>query len=281
MAIANSEILGLAGTFTNNGLVQLDSTGSGTSLLLRSDVTIAGTGPITMGNNFNNRIGGDGTLGYQLTVAPGATIQGGGHFGGNNNNFNPKIIKIVNQGLIESTFGMTIFVNSSANSDVTNTSILRASNGSTLSFTNSGPGTVTNTGGVIEALDTSTVRVGNQVTVEGGTITSSGTGVIRGDTPGGGGGTLSNVTNTGTVAIAPGETVGLAGTLTNNGLVRLDSTGGASNLLLRSNVTIAGTGSILMGNNFNNANRRRRHAGLHAHRRSGRDHSGRRPLRHV
>ena len=135
---------------------------------------------------------------------------------------------------------------------MTNTSILRASSGSTLSFTNSGPGTIINSGGVIEALDTSTVRVGNQVTVEGGTITSSGTGVIRGGGPGAGGGTLSNVTNTGTVAIAPDEIVGLTGTFTNNGLVRLDSTGGAAQLFLRGNTTIAGTGSVLMGNNFNN-----------------------------
>ena len=90
-----------------------------------------------------------------------------------------------------------------------------------------------NTGGVIEALDTSTVRVGGSVTIEGGTITSSGTGAIRGNTAGGGGGTLSNITNTGTVAIASDEVLGLAGTLTNNGLVRLDSTGGASDLLLR------------------------------------------------
>ena len=253
VAIPDNEVLGLAGTLTNNGVVRLDATGSASDLLLRSNVTIAGASPILLGNNFNNRIGGDLTAGYTLTVAPGATIQGGGRFSGNNDNFNPRSIKLVNQGLIESNAsGMTLFVGPSASSGVTNTSILRASNGSTLSFTNSGPGTVTNTGGVIEALNTSTVRVGGSVTIEGGTITSSGTGAIRGSTAGGGGGTLSNVTNTGTVAIASDEVLGLAGTLTNNGLVRLDSTGGASDLLLRSNATIAGSGSILMGNSFNN-----------------------------
>ena len=106
-----------------------------------------------MGNSFNNRIGGDGTPGYTLTVAPGATIQGGGRFSGNNDNFNPETLKLVNQGLIESTTGMTLFVGSSAASDVVNSGgTFRACNGVTLAFQGSGTGILTNNGGVMEAL---------------------------------------------------------------------------------------------------------------------------------
>ena len=252
VAIPNNEILGLAGTLTNNALIRLDGAGSGPTLRIANNTTLTGSGVITLSDNSSNNIEGVNT-GNVLTIAASAKIQGSG-------TINPgpaggsRMANIINQGTIEANNvanGLSIRMENFNNTALTNSGTLRATNGAT--FTLTGTSTVHNSGGIIEALNGSNVRVDGGITVEGGTVTSSGTGAIRGSAGGGGGGTLFNVTNTGTVAIAPGEVVGLAGTLTNNGLVRLDSTGSASNLLLRSNVTIAGTGQITMGNNFNNA----------------------------
>ena len=124
VAIANGESLRLAGTFTNNGLVQTGFNRQCRTAAAAGQYDCSRTGSILMGNNSNNQIGGDGTPGHTLTVGPGAIIQGGGRFSGNNDNFNPRSIKLVNQGLIESTFGMTLFVGPTASSGVTNTSVL-------------------------------------------------------------------------------------------------------------------------------------------------------------
>lgn len=251
VALANGETLSLAGVFTNNGVVRLDSTGSGTTLSFANGTTLTGPGVVTLSNNGSNIIQGVGT-GDNVTIAAGAVIQGAGQVnpgpaGGSS------MAEITNDGLIDANIsgaGLSIRAENFNATALTNTGTLRASNGGTLTLF--GTSALANSDGIVEALTGSTVRINSGITIEGGTVTSSGTGVISGATAGSGGGTLSNVANTGTVAIAPGEVVGLAGTLTNNGLVRLDSTGNAAQLLLRSNVTIAGTGSILMSNDFNN-----------------------------
>jgi len=247
IAIADGENLGLAGTITNNGLVRLDGAGSssGTALLMRGNVTLAGTGLVSM-NGTNPSLAGGDMPGQTVTVGPAMTIRGQGLIGINNSNFLTKVINVANQGLIDATGPLSVFVSSFENSKVTNTSTLRASGGGLLRF--SGIGTVLNTGGIVEALDGSTVRVLNGVTLEGGTVMTSGTGAIRGNVPSSAGGTFKDVTNTGTMLIGDAENFGLAGTFTNNGLLQLDSIGSNSGtaLLMRGDVTLAGTGLVAM-----------------------------------
>ena len=69
--LLNNSQLKMAGPFTNNGQVTLNSTGGQTLLLMRSNTTIAGNGSITMGNNFSNAIVGGNANGFTLTLAPG------------------------------------------------------------------------------------------------------------------------------------------------------------------------------------------------------------------
>ena len=107
------------------------------------------------------------------------------------------------------------------------------------------PGTIQNSGGLVHALDGSIVTVDTGVTVEGGTFTTSGTGVIR---SGGSGGKLSNVTSNANIAIGLNEVLRLAGTLTNNGTIEFQSDNPASggNLWFAGDTTLAGNGVIAM-----------------------------------
>jgi hypothetical protein len=167
--------------------------------------------------------------------------------GTNNSNFLFKGLRVVNQGLIDATGPMSIFVSTVENTNlVNNGGTLRASSGGQLNFTNSGAGVVLNTGGTVEALADSIVRVNNLVTLEGGTVTTSGTGTIRGGVNAGG--MLRNVISNGTVAIAADEVLHFGGTFTNNALVSLDGTSaqGAPLLRMHEDVTVAGPGVIAM-----------------------------------
>jgi fibronectin-binding autotransporter adhesin len=242
VASAAGEIIQITGTFTNNSLVNLD--GNGASLLVsRGNATIAGSGVVSMNTGSPGIAGGD-FVGRTLTVAPGATIRARGQISTNNSNFTYKALKLVNQGLIETLSNVTIFADSNSSSNVANPGgILRAAAvGSQMYF--AGVGTVDNTGGTIEALDGGNVRIAAQTTVEGGVLATSGTGAIRGDTAGSNGGLLRNVTNTGTIAMTGGEYLHAAGTLTNNGVIRLEGQG-SSFLLRGGDLALGGNGLTL------------------------------------
>ena len=170
-----------------------------------------------------------------LTIAASAKIQGSGSI---NPGFSggSQMAKITNQGVIEANNAANVLhlrIEDFNNTALTNTGTLRATSGATLNLT--GTSTVTNSGGTIEALNNSFVRLGSGITVEGGVVTTTGSGTIRGAGPGGGGGRLSNVTNNGTLAIGNGEFLSLGGTFTNNGILRLDA--GTSGATLRLEIT--------------------------------------------
>ena len=197
-----------------------------------------------------------------LTVASSGTLSG---YGIVNPGFYGDTIRpfpITNSGLIDSsTAGQTLTVNS-ANGDGVLAQLsnpggtLRASTGGTLRLGAFGACTLDNTGGTILALDSSVVRVGEGLTVQGGTLTTSGTGTIRGDTNGAGGGTLSGATNQGAVVVGANEQLTLAGTLTNNGTVSVvadyaqQST--TAYLYVSGNATLGGTGTLSLAGPYGN-----------------------------
>ena len=249
MVIAQDETFGLAGTFTNNGLVRIDATTtSGSGLLMRgATVALNGTGLIAMDGGAG--IAGGDAVGQTAVVGSGLTIRGKGIIGTNNSNFLYKALNLVNRGLIDATGPLTIFTGT--DTTVTNDGgTLRASDGGQLHFSNAGAGVVLNTGGTVKALADSVVRVNNLVTLEGGTVTTSGSGTIRGGVNSGG--TLKNVTSTGSVAIGAAETLGLAGTFVNNGSVTIDGSAQLNNtvLVVRDDVTLAGSGLVTMSGGY-------------------------------
>ncbi len=252
IAIGFAETVRLAGTFTNNGSINFDSTvaGGGGNIFLAGNVTLAGAGNITLKVESQDAITNLASA-STLTNSASHTIRGAGRLTslGSVGLEGTFFFTLANAGFVDANVpgkSLVITLRDVDNGRVTNTGTMRASGGGILAFDgNSGIGTVTNTGGLIQALDGSTVLVRANSVITGGTLATSGSGMIR---PGGGGGTLTNLTNTGAIGIGFGETLRLAGTFTNNGTVNFDSTqaGGGGNLFFAGDVTLAGTGSITL-----------------------------------
>ena len=216
LTLRNGEGLGIAGTSTNSGTLKLDSGGFLTDLRVNGDTTLGGTGSILMSNNGNNRIYG-ATGAERLTLGTGFSIIGAGQIGVNQ-------LKVTNQGLIaaEGAAGLTFSVSNAA-------------------------GTFVNTGGVIEVRDGSLANF-NSGMFEGGTLRGQTTSALRGSVAA----TLSGMNIEGTLTLRNGEGLGIAGTSTNSGTLKLDSSGFLTDLRVNGDAMLGGSGAIRMSNNGSN-----------------------------
>jgi hypothetical protein len=254
MAIAQNETFGLAGTFTNNGLVRIDAPANGGSgLLMRGATTVlAGTGLYTM--NGGAGIAGGDFPGQTAVVGPGLTIRGTGTIGSSGSNFLYKELECGEPGANRRDWSADDFHQHQR--ELRGDKQRRYSTGEQRRHVESErllhSRARAELGGTVEALDGSIVRVNNLATIEGGTVTSSGTGTIRGGAPNtNSGGTLKNVTNNGSVAVPPGELLGVAGTFVNNGSVRIEASSNQdAALVVRDNVVLSGNGSFTMSGGF-------------------------------
>ncbi len=228
-----------AGTITNNGTINLQSTSNNTELVIAGSTTLSGTGSVTMSNNTANIITGGGTL------TNGETIQGAGNFGNGD-------LTLINNGTINAN--QTTALNVNPNGGTTNNATMEATVGGTLELSGS---TIANGSGLIQATGTGSTVELNDVSITGGTLTSSTGGVIEsvntwnsGSTP-----TLTGVTiSTGSTVNVPnnnGLNLG-AGTITNNGTINLQSTSNNTELVIAGSTTLSGTGSVTMSNNTAN-----------------------------
>ncbi len=253
--IQNGAILDAFGNITNTGTLNLNSSGNFTELVLEGNVTLSGSGTVTLTNNANNYIFGAATAD---TLTNQETIQGAGHIGNG-------VMTLVNSGTINAnqSAGMTI----QANGGATNTGTIKATGG-TLELLST---TVTNTGGTVSAnaetlnLTSSTINGGavtltgaatlqlNNGTIHGGSsLTNSSTGTIEvvGSTNTLGG-TINNSAG-GTFKIDNGAILDLeAGTYSQLGTLQMNSSGNFTELVLQGNVTLSG-GTVTMSNNANN-----------------------------
>ena len=244
---APNSLTTLVGTITNNGTLALAASVAGSAgFYLSGTVTLAGSGAVTLGNSSGNYIGGSGAS--QLINAAGHTIQGSGNIG-----LDQAII--TNAGLIVANQPTLLEINPRSGTTVlTNTGTLRATNSATLQLT--GPGNFDNAGGTIEAQNGSTVQLVSGPVIIGGTLLTSGTGVIT--TPSGGASqntaTLNGVTiATGSTFVgAPNSLTTLVGTITNNGTLALASTGQAADLYVFQEVTLTGSGVMTLSNSSGN-----------------------------
>jgi hypothetical protein len=218
-------------SLTNNGSITVSNeatlftdspatitlSGTGTIDLQTSDASIAGTG-----------------FPY-ATLVNQTIIQGQGTIGIGES--------ITNQGTINATGG-TLNVEPSAAS-ITNTGVMEASSGATLFIAFGGPGNLTNTGATIEALDRGTVVLEGP-TVTGGTLTTTGSGVLETSNPVGP--VLNNLTMAGHFLDL--GSLGLQGTVTNTGRIHMES----AQLFIDGSVTLTGTGTTIMGGTGNQTN---------------------------
>ena len=236
----------LVGTITNNGTMALASTGFAADFVLSGDVTLTGSGVVSLSDNAGNRILGGAAS--RLINDATHTIAGSGQIGAQQ-------IAITNAGLIVANQPTALVIDPNATGMI-NTGTLRADGGATLYLTGNGGGGFNNVDGIIEALEASTVRLTAGAIIAGGTLTTSGSGVIT--TPTGGAvqdsSTLSGVTiSSGSQFVgADNSQTTLIGTITNNGTMALASTGLLADLVISGDVTLTGSGALLMGNHINN-----------------------------
>jgi hypothetical protein len=128
---------------------------------------------------------------------------------------------------------------------------MEASSSGTLVIEN----TLTNTNGIVEALNGGTVLL-NGATVSGGILTTTGTGSILGEASA----LLDGLAHTVTLSsgsslqVPNNNTTLIQGTLTNNGTLTLNSAGNGTFLDLASgqNATLTGTGIVTLSNNSQN-----------------------------
>lgn len=213
----------LVGTITNNGRITLlnsDAKGvSGSTLLINSPVTLAGTGSVSLQAGFNGLITGSGPLTNQQTISGPGKIS---------------VATVTNQGSIGAT---SLSSNSTltlepGSGGFTNSGTLTAFSTATLEISG---GKVTNTGTIGGGTSAGKVLLDNNVTVAGGTITGPATVEGKLATLDG---TTSTVNITGNVLVGAGDKTTLKGTINISGAGNIDVVGGTS---LKAVVQITGT----------------------------------------
>jgi hypothetical protein len=209
------------GTIINNGTFSAPNGG----YQINGNVTLKGTGTVTGGNAalFHSSFAGGGTLTLQQPLS------GGGSIGDNSFTF-------TNQSTVNANNPSTMLT--LAGNPETNTATLEASSGGTLEIQN----TVNNTGGTITANNGSTVLLDFSGTVNGGTLTTSGSGSFQ-TTSGTLDGSTNVVTNAGLFNVGSGDDLNLKGTISNSGTFALASAGC---LAMSAPTTLTGSGTVQM-----------------------------------
>ena len=261
LQVNNGQTLDVEGTITNNGALNLNSSGSTTELLILAKTTLSGTGMLTLSNNASNLISG---AAISDTLTNQEVIQGAGNIGnGQMTLVNSGTINAnqsagltvqanggaTNMGTVEATAGATLSL--AGTPTVTNTGTLEAKGGSSLVLSG---GSYANAGGTILATGSGAQVVLNGATITGGTLTSNSGGVIVGQNSAlldGTSGALTISTGS-TLQVNNGQTLDAQGTITNNGALTLNSSGSTTDLLILANTTLGGTGTLTLSNNANN-----------------------------
>lgn len=209
----------LEGTITNKGTIQVPSA----SLDMDGPVTLTGSGSVILSGTGNMKqfTGSDALTNQQLIHGSGAIFE----------------LPLTNQGTLSAdSSGNTL---SLSGGTTTNTSILEASGGGILELDT----VVNNTGGTIEALPGSTVIFTNSFngSINGGTLTTSGSGVIESEN-GVLDGTVHVPTNAGKLNVKNFDLF-IQGTVNNTGIITLS---GNSCMILNQPSTLTGSGKVMM-----------------------------------
>lgn len=235
LRVLNGDALFAVGTINNMGTIEIASTGSSTHLYPSGGpLTLTGGGTVSIGSGPNAwiRQNGGGSL-----INVNNTIHGSGNIG-----WTAAPTNIDNQGTIIADQASPLTIQGGPNSTFTNTGSARAENNATLAFASA---TVTNTGGVIEARDGSTVTLASTV-VTGGTLQTLGTGEFRTSDALS---ALVDLTNAGQFRIPNATRLYLNGTIHNTGTLRLDSSGANTYCYLNlAPVMLTGGGIVEMSN---------------------------------
>ena len=259
-AVGNNAGSSFQGAVNNTGSIQILANangGVGLNIPGGQTFTLSGTGSLIMGdgtsNSYNNQnyISGSGTFANQQLIEGSGGIENLGSF--NNSG-------TINDNVPTGTNNLQLLLGRAGASS--NSGTIEATNGGGLVI---GSTTINNTGGTIAASGTNSyvALVGSLgtsgLTISGGTYTTSDGGTVYGEGFTTLDGTTNPVTNAGTLIVPDvnQNTSGInaQGTLYNTGTIKLLSTGDLVFLQLTSseNLTLAGSGTLIMGDGTNNA----------------------------
>lgn len=239
LTIADGVALNVGGTINNSGSISLASAGSNTYLQITGNISLTGTGKITLGSTGPNYITGASGLGTEILNSAN-TIQGVGNIGNGAMGF-------VNSG--------TVIANSSAGNLFVNVSAANFSNSGTLEAVTGGNLTIqgpansfTNYNGSTNTLTSGTY------TANGGNIyfagSASGITTLSARVTQEAGGQLMNST-TGTPALANLSSITSTGVLTTTATFNQPgafSMAGALNLLPKTSFSVGSLAQIVTGN---------------------------------
>ena len=261
--VAGGAALTLPGATSNGGTITMD--GSEASLTIgASNVTLSGSGTLTMGGNSSNYI--SGALSTD-TLTNQSTIQGAGNIGEGSMGF-------INAGTVLANQSTPLVIDPSS-TGFTNNGVLQVKPGSTLQITG-GPFTnfsgTTLTGGTYYVAGTLQFGAsGSSVTTDNANLTLSGSGATLLDlgnnnllaglnnigaagslsvVAGGGFTTGGNLTNSGTTDLEQGSSLKVSGALTNNGILATNDQnlqGGANTLTVTGKVTNNAGATVTVG----------------------------------
>jgi hypothetical protein len=236
------------GTVTIDGELRLDGTGVGATLVVRSPVFLDGAGEVVLSDADGNRFsfaGFDG--GYRLTSSipvRGATgsVYGLAHG-----------IALTNNSTITADGTNMLLINPvgsplDGQPGVVNTGTLRAVNGATMRLHE---GSFDNTGGIIRAENASVVELHDYADVSGGVLQTTGSGELQ---VSGANSVIRDLTlSTGSTFVIPNtRSLRPEGTVTIDGELLLDSTGGGATLVVRSPVFLDGAGEVVLSDSTGN-----------------------------
>ena len=232
--IADNSLLTIVGTNTNTGAINLQSGGNSTDLAISGAVSLNGSGSVTLSNTNANRVYAAGAS--TLTLGTGQTLQGAGQLGASS------ALAITNNGTVIANQTNALTLNSAGS--VINNNVMRA-DGAGTSLTITSTAVTQGASGTLNAINNGTVSLTGGTTITGGSFSTASGGQVAVAS-----GTVSigGVTNTGTFNIRDNTALNLNGTLTNNGVVNMQSAGNSTDFVIAGTQTINGTGTINLSN---------------------------------
>jgi hypothetical protein len=252
LQVANGHSIWLYGVINNTGTIGLNSTGVNTDMLAASGhVTLMGGGRVILSNNSANRILAYNNPSFTLTNFNN-TISGAGQLGVN-------YMAFENSGTVNANQStpLTLYANN-VGGYATNTRLLEATSTGGLDIHAT---TVINTGGTLFAGAGSHVDLSSGSNVQGGTLSTAGTGIIQSlsnDSA-----TLDGVTFS-PIIVAPNSkvqinensTLNITGSIINKGTIFLKQVSPNANYtdlrITYSTVTLSGGGKVTMTDNSRN-----------------------------
>jgi fibronectin-binding autotransporter adhesin len=245
MEFSNGTTLYVDGTIINNGTVELNSNGYNDDLIANTaTVTLTGGGTVLMNDVAQNRIYGAASTDKLINV--NNTISGSGQIGANQ-------LTLDNQkaGVIDATgtaAGLTIYTTA-----FTNEGLVEDTNTGGIGIQTS---TIVNTGTIAAFGAGTSVNLYNGATIEGGTMATTGGGIFEDTNYASLDGMTAGAVTLATGSlfdITAGNTLYAEGTILNRGTISQASNGYNNDFIVNSaTVTLAGTGSVVMSDTYNN-----------------------------